>query len=58
LFDTAYASASTAAAVKALANYIMSPACAETVGSKLGFAVITGKGKEVADKMIAQIGSK
>ena len=58
LFDTAYASASTAAAVKAFANYIMSPACALTVGGPLGFAVITGKGKDVADKMIAQIGSK
>jgi len=58
VFDTKYASASTATAVKSLANYILSPACADTVGSKLGFAVITGKGKEVADKMIAQIGSK
>jgi phosphate transport system substrate-binding protein len=58
VFDTKYASASTATAVKSLANYILSPACAETVGSKLGFAVITGKGKEIADKMIAQIGSK
>lgn len=58
LFDTAYSSASTAAAVKSLANYIMSPACALTVGGPLGFAVITGKGKDVADKMIAQIGSK
>ena len=58
VFDTKYASASTATAVKALANYILSPACADTIGSKLGFAVITGKGKEVADKMIAQIGSK
>lgn len=58
LFDTKYESASVAAAVKAFANYILSPACAETVGAKLGFAVITGKGKDVADKMIAQIGSK
>lgn len=58
IVDTKYASASTAAAVKSLANYILSPACADTVGSKLGFAVITGKGKEIADKMIAQIGSK
>jgi phosphate transport system substrate-binding protein len=58
LFDTAYASASTAAAIKSFANYIVSPACALTVGGPLGFAVITGKGKDVADKMIAQIGSK
>jgi phosphate transport system substrate-binding protein len=58
LFDTKYASASTAAAVKAFANYILSPACAQTVGAPLGFAVITGKGKDVADKMIAQIDSK
>jgi phosphate transport system substrate-binding protein len=56
--DTKYDSASTAAAVKALANFILSPACADTVGGKLGFAVITGKGKEVADKQIAKIGSK
>jgi phosphate transport system substrate-binding protein len=58
LFDTAYASASTAAAVKSMAQYILSPACAQTVGVPLGFAVITGKAKENADKMIAQIGSK
>jgi phosphate transport system substrate-binding protein len=58
LFDTQYASASTAAAVKELATYILSPACAGTIGGKLGFAVITGKAKENAEKMIAQIGSK
>ena len=58
VFDTAYASASTAAAVKELATYILSPACAQTVGADLGFAVITGKAKETAEKMIAQIGSK
>lgn len=58
IFDTQYASASVATAVKALANYILSPACAETIGSKYGFAVITGKGKDVADKMIAQIAAK
>ena len=56
--DTKYASATTATAVKALANFILSPACADTVGGKLGFAVITGKGKEVADKQIAKIGNK
>ena len=55
--DTKYSSAATATAVKALAEYILSPACSNTIGSKLGFAVITGKGKEVADKMIAKIGS-
>jgi len=58
LFSTEYSSASTAAAVKSLANYILSPACAETIGGKLGFAVITGKGKEIADKMVAQIAAK
>ena len=56
--DTKYASASTATAVKALANYILSPACAGTEGSKFGFSVITGKGKTIADNMIAKIGSK
>jgi phosphate transport system substrate-binding protein len=58
LFDTQYASASTAAAVKELATYILSPACAGTIGGKLGFAVITGKAKENAEKMIAQISAK
>jgi len=58
VFDTAYASASTAAAVKELATYILSPECAQTVGADLGFAVITGKAKEVAEKMIAQIAAK
>ena len=56
--DTKYANATTATAVKALANFILSPACADTIGGKLGFAVITGKGKQVADAMIAKIGSK
>jgi len=58
IFDTAYASASTAAAVKEMANFILSPACADTKGGALGFAVLTGTAKTVADKMIAQIGSK
>ena len=58
LFYTDYASAATAAAVKQAAEYILSPACAETVGAKLAFAVISGKAKVTADKMIAQIGSK
>jgi len=58
LFYTDYASKETAAAVKAAAEYILSPACAQTVGAKLGFAVITGSAKTNADKMIAQIGSK
>ena len=58
LFDTKYASASTAAAVKAFANYILSPACAQTKGAALGFAVITGSAKTNAEKMIAQIAAK
>jgi len=58
LFDTQYASAATAAAVKELATYILSPACAQTKGAALGFAVITGAAKTNAEKMIAQIGSK
>jgi phosphate transport system substrate-binding protein len=58
VFNTEYSSASTAAAVKELANYILSPACAETIGSDFGFAVITGTAKATAEKMIAQIGSK
>jgi phosphate transport system substrate-binding protein len=58
VFDTQYASASTAAAVKELATYILSPACAQDAGAAYGFAVITGKAKTTAEKMIAQIGSK
>jgi phosphate transport system substrate-binding protein len=58
VFDTQYASAATAAAVKELATYILSPACAQTVGADFGFAVITGAAKATAEKMIAQIGSK
>jgi len=58
LFDTAYASASVAAAVKQMATYLLSPACAQDKGAAKGFAVITGKAKENAEKMIDQIGSK
>jgi len=58
IFDTQYASASTAAAVKELATYILSPACAQTKGAALGFAVITGSAKTNAEKMIAQIAAK
>ena len=58
LFDTAYSSASVASAVKELATYLLSPACAQDKGAAKGFAVITGKAKENAEKMIAQIGSK
>jgi phosphate transport system substrate-binding protein len=58
IFDTQYASASTASAVKELANYILSPACAQTKGAALGFAVITGSAKTNAEKMIAQIAAK
>jgi phosphate transport system substrate-binding protein len=58
LVSTAYASASQAAAVKALATFILSPACADTVGSKYGFAVITGSAKANAEKQIALIAAK
>lgn len=58
VFNTEYSSASTAAAVKELATYILSPACAQDLGADLGFAVITGTAKATAEKMIAQIGSK
>jgi len=58
LFDTAYASASVASAVKEMATYLLSPACADTKGAALGFAVITGSAKTNAEKMIAQIAAK
>ena len=56
LADTAYADKTRAAAVKALATYILSPACAKTAGEALGFSVIDGGFKEKAEAQIAKIG--
>jgi phosphate transport system substrate-binding protein len=56
LVDTAYADKTRAAAVKALANFILSPACAKDKGEALGFAVLDGNFKKKADEQNAKIG--
>jgi phosphate transport system substrate-binding protein len=52
LADTAYPDKAKAAAVKAYANFILSPACAGTVGGPLGFSVIDG---DLLKKSLAQV---
>jgi phosphate transport system substrate-binding protein len=56
LVDTAYPDKTRAAAVKALATYVLSPACAKTAGDALGFSVIDGEFKKKAEAQIAKIG--
>ena len=56
LVDTAYADKTRAAAVKALASFILSPACAKTAGEDLGFALVEGEFKKKAEAQIAKIG--
>ena len=56
LADTAYPDKTRAAAVKALANYVLSPTCAKDKGAALGFSVIDGEFKKKADAQIAKIG--
>jgi phosphate transport system substrate-binding protein len=56
LVDTAYADKTRAAAVKALASYILSPDCAKTAGEALGFSVLNGEFKKKAEAQIAKIG--
>ena len=56
LVDTAYPDKTRAAAVKALANYVLSPACANDKGAALGFSVIDGEFKKKAEAQIAKIG--
>ena len=56
LADTSYPDKSRAAAVKALATYVLSPACAKTAGEDLGFSVIDGDFKKKAEAQIAKIG--
>jgi phosphate transport system substrate-binding protein len=56
LADTAYPDKTRAAAVKALATYVLSPACAKTAGDALGFSVIDGDFKKKAEAQIAKIG--
>ncbi len=56
LVDTAYADKTRAAAVKALASFVLSPACAKTAGDALGFSVLDGEFKKKAESQIAKIG--
>ena len=56
LADTAYADKTRAAAVKALATYLLSPTCAKDKGADLGFSVIDGDFKKKAESQIAKIG--
>ena len=56
LADTSYPDKSRGAAVKALASYILSPACAKDKGSALGFSVIDGDFLKKAQSLIAKIG--
>jgi phosphate transport system substrate-binding protein len=56
LADTAYPDKTRAAAVKAYANFIMSPACALDKGAALGYAVISGSLLAKSQAQIAKIG--
>ena len=56
LADTSYPDKTRGAAVKALANFVLSPACAKDKGEALGFAVLDGPFKKKADEQIAKIG--
>ena len=56
LADTAYPDKTKAAAVKAIATYLLSPACSKTVGEKLGFSVIDGALLKKSQDLVAKIG--
>jgi len=56
LVDTNYANKTTAAAVKQLANYLMSEECTGGSNAALGYVVVTGKLKTVAQAQINKIG--
>jgi phosphate transport system substrate-binding protein len=56
LADTSSSNKSRAAAVKELASFILSPACAKDKGADLGFSVIDGEFKKKAESQIAKIG--
>jgi phosphate transport system substrate-binding protein len=56
LADTAYPDKTKAAAVKAIATYLLSPACAKTVGEKLGFSVMDGSLLKKSQDLVAKIG--
>ena len=56
LVETDYADKTKAAAVKALASHLLSPACAKTIGEPLGFSVLDGEFKKKAEAQVAKIG--
>ena len=56
LVDTAYTDKTKAAAVKSLASYILSPACAKDKGEALGFSVLDGAFLKKAQELVAKIG--
>lgn len=56
LADTAYPDKNKAAAVKSLASFILSPACAKDKGAALGFSVIDGAFLKKAQELVAKIG--
>lgn len=56
LVDTAYPDKNKAAAVKSLASFILSPACAKDKGEALGFSVLDGAFLKKAQELVAKIG--
>lgn len=56
LVDTAYADKTKAAAVKQLANYLMSEECTGGANASLGYVVIDGKLKAAAQAQVNKIG--
>ena len=56
LVDTNYADKSKAAAVKQLATYLMSDDCTGGSNASLGYVVIAGKLKQVAEAQVKKIG--
>ncbi len=56
LVDTNYPDKNKAAAVKSLASFILSPACAKDKGEALGFSVLDGAFLKKAQELVAKIG--
>jgi phosphate transport system substrate-binding protein len=56
LVDTNYSDKNKAAAVKSLASFILSPACAKDKGEALGFSVLDGTFLKKAQELVAKIG--
>jgi phosphate transport system substrate-binding protein len=56
LADTSYPDKTKAAAVKSLASFVLSPACAKDKGEALGFSVLDGAFLKKAQDLVAKIG--